>query len=61
MIWPSEFHYLMAWYIMGYEDPEVSLSLENVLNHESQKGTHFTLKWSYLTVFDHMGGPIDLA
>ena len=44
---------IMSLYIMVDEAPEVSLSLVNVLNHESQKGTHFTLY--------HMGGPIDVA
>ena len=51
----------MPLYIMVYEDPEVSLSLENVDNYESRKGTHFTLNWSYFTIFYHMEGPIDVA
>ena len=41
----------MPLYIMVDENSEVSLSLENVDNYESRKGTHFTLKWSYFTIW----------
>ena len=40
---------------MVNEDHEFSLSLVNVLNHESRKVYNFTLKWSYFTIFYHMG------
>ena len=51
----------MPLYIMVDENSEVSLSLENVDNYESRKGTHFTLKGSYFTILYHIEGPIDVA
>ena len=59
-MWPFEFYDLNA---LAYPMRESSQSIIqfHVLNYESQKRTHFTLIWSYLTIFDHVGGPIDVA